>query len=454
MNVDLLIDKLVGKPFEIECSEIRVHGMLDHAPPLYAGPGVIKADSNGQINFRMHSRSEPSQAALSSLRWFGPDGKLEPASDVRIFADDYDGLAWIGGWSIPKTVRTHNSKSIISGSFNQLSTFLPESKRLGRPADVTELIYGKKIDLPATQATESLRVHEGRILRRHVSFDRHELDFKGALITFAQDNEKNRTHIIAEKRQGFNPPLVENWIADAVTFVTARLIYPRMVIRHFGKAATVFVRAYPADDRTGMPAPVQAWHPEWWNLFTCFLAKCEETQQFESNDLTRLFHEVIMASTGTVQAFVLSMALCIENLLQQVAQGEVIDKSGLKALKDYVSNWPGWAENEGSKNRTDGLLGTLRTIPASNALAPLIAEGTIQSEQAKAWKEIRPMLAHGTIIKNPFDPVFWESRHLLIEMTYNLIFRSIGYPHRFSGPGKPTLLADVTDESGGESGPT
>jgi len=47
-------------------------------------------------------------------------------------------------------------------------------------------------------------------------------------------------------------------------------------------------------------------------LVQVVLAKCEEVQQFESIALTRLFQEVIIASTGTVQAFVLSMALCIE----------------------------------------------------------------------------------------------------------------------------------------------
>jgi hypothetical protein len=218
-----------------------------------------------------------------------------------------------------------------------------------------------------------------------------------------------------------------------------------MVIRDFGNAATVFVRTYPTDERSGMPPPVQFWHPEWWNLFTCFLAKCEETQQFESNDITRLFQEVIMASTGTVQAFVLSMALCIENLLQQVAKGEVIDKRELKDLRNHVSTWPGWTDkDERTKDRALGLLGTLRTTQASAALEPLLADGTIQNRQAKAWQKIRPMLAHGAIIKNPFDPVFWESRHLLISMTYNLLFRSIEYPLRFSD-------ATVLNKSGSKS---
>ncbi len=79
MTINELIEKLVGKPFEIECSEIQVHGMLDHHPPIFRGPGVIRSEAEGRITFRMHNQIEATPEALSSLRWFKKEGGgLEP----------------------------------------------------------------------------------------------------------------------------------------------------------------------------------------------------------------------------------------------------------------------------------------------------------------------------------------------------------------------------------------
>ncbi|HJT26676.1 MAG TPA: hypothetical protein VJ784_04625 [Pyrinomonadaceae bacterium] len=147
-------------------------------------------------------------------------------------------------------------------------------------------------------------------MSREISHDRQDIDFKGAKISIVEKDRISRTHIIAEEREGFRPPLVENWVSDAIVFLTATLVYPRLTIRHFDTTSFVFVRAFPSDSRSGMPAPIAFNNlSNTWDLFSLFLSKCEEGQHFEAIDLTRIFQEVILASTGTVQAFVLSLAL-------------------------------------------------------------------------------------------------------------------------------------------------
>lgn len=436
MTIQDLIEKLVGKSFEIECCNIKVHGMLDHHPPLFEGPGTIRGNNEGKISFRMHNQISSSPEALGSLNWFKKDGKgLEPASHVRIIADDYEGVSWSGAWSIPQTVCARGSQSIIFGDFDQLSTRIPKTQD-DKQLNVTELVYGYKLKLPLSGALlpssvgkiESFKVKDGEVLSRETLVQGQDLDFKGAKISIIKNELKNRTHIIAAKREGFNPPFVENWLRDAIVFVTACLAYPRLTIRHFEKDALIFLRAYPSDTRTGMPPPARPWYwAECWELFTLYLAKCEEAQQFESIDLTRVFQEVILASTGTVQAFVLSLALCIENLIGQLSESlnlEVTDKAQIKELDSYVRSWQG---NEAVKNRALGLLSMLGTKSTSAALNKLQSDGTIEPQHVDAWKKIRPLLAHGGIIKDPFDPVFWQSRNLLIDMTYKLIYRLIGY---------------------------
>ena len=117
--------------------------MLDHLPPLCEGPGTIRSKAEGKISFRMHNQIKLTPAALSSLQWFKKDGTgLEPSRHVRIFADDYDGLSWVGGWSIPETHRVRDHESIVVGQFDQLSTQLQKSKS-DNLINVTELVYGQ-----------------------------------------------------------------------------------------------------------------------------------------------------------------------------------------------------------------------------------------------------------------------------------------------------------------------
>jgi hypothetical protein len=429
-TVDDLVQNLVGKPFEIECSEIRVHGMLDHLPPLYKGPGVIKSGKEGKITFRMHNQIQISKEALSSLQWFKPEGGLEPAHQMRIFADDYNGISWVGGWSIPVQHFSNGSNSVISGEFDQLSTRISKGESDKRK-NLTELVYSSTLDLPLTKWLENIKRRGRKVIEHEFILTQHDLRFGRSKISIFGSQNGNRTHITATSTATFRPPLVENWIADAIVFVTARLIYPRVAIRHFERDALFFLRAYSSDHRSGMPSPFH-FLPQtgFWQIFSLYLTRCQKDQphdSIESIELTRLWREVISASTGTVQAFVLSLALCIENLLGRLFDElgvKAADEQQLRALRAYVGEWKG---DSTVKNRALGVLSLLERQPVGDALKKLKAEKTITKRHADAWYEIRPQLAHGAVIKNPFDPVFWETRSLLMDMTYRLVFRILEY---------------------------
>jgi hypothetical protein len=92
----------------------------------------------------MHNQIQITQEALSSLRWFKPEGGLEPARQTRIFADDYDGISWVGAWSIPRQHRSYGSNSVISGEFEQLSTRISKAESDKRK-NLTELVYGSTL---------------------------------------------------------------------------------------------------------------------------------------------------------------------------------------------------------------------------------------------------------------------------------------------------------------------
>jgi hypothetical protein len=427
MTINELIEKLVGQPFEIECSEIRIHGMLDHCPPVYQGPGVLTSGKDGKITFRMHNQIAADTLALSSLQRIKPEGGTEPCKQVRIVAADYNGVDWSGAWSIPRKHSSRGNSSVISGEFDQLTTRIPKIKGDKRK-NLTEIVYGHTLDLPLAKWIETTKRRGRKVVTKEFRATQHDLDFRGSKISIFESENGKRTHVTSKGRPTFRPPHAEIWLADAIVFLTARLIYPRLWIRYFEDSALVFLRAAPSESRSGMPPPFAGFPmAELWELFILYLAECERQQKLGSVEISRWIHEVIIASTGTVQAFVLSLALCIENLV-----GQLLDELGVKAteeaqlqqLREHVSQWQGDCS---VRERALGLLSMLGTKSVKEGLKRLKAEKTLTKKHIDAWKKIRNFLAHGRIIENPFDPIFWESRNLLIDMAYRLIFRKIGY---------------------------
>ncbi len=429
ISIDNLIKSLAGKQFEIDCSEIAVHGILDHHPPLYKGPGVIIGGKKGTIAFRLHNQIETTEEALSSLRPIEKGGLGEPVNQVRVFAKDYRGIDWTGGWAIPGIEYSLMPHFMVNGEFDLLGTRIEKSEG-DKKKNVTEIVFGEKLNLPMTELIEERRYRGEEVVFSKVWRDRHEMDFNGARITFFENNADNSTHVLAEANGGLQFTLTENWLAEALSFIRARRTYPRIAIRHFEKDALFFLRNTPSDTRSGMPAPVLG-SPSTlqllWPLFSAYLSECVRREKFGSMELSQILTEVIIASTGTTQAFVLSLAVCVENLVGQLINQlniNVPDKDVVKSLSEHVEKWDG---DPLVKSRALGLLTSLRTKPTQAALRILKEQDVVEDRHINAWKKIRPILAHGGTIEYPITEDLLEKQNALISMVYRLALRIIGY---------------------------
>jgi hypothetical protein len=201
-------------------------------------------------------------------------------------------------------------------------------------------------------------------------------------------------------------------------------------VRHFEEDALIFLRNTPSDTNSKMPPAIIGLpnlRSELWNIFKTYLEECVKCNEFEQLVTTKIFSEVIIASTGTLQAFVLSLAVCVENLAGQLANEfniRTVDKEAFKELRNYLEQWQG---DEDVKNRAIGLLSMLRAASTTQVLQALKEENVVQDKHIKAWKDIRNSLAHGGIIEFPIEENFWLKRNLLISMVYRLVLRKIGY---------------------------
>lgn len=424
--ITLLTEKLVGREFEIECYDIEVHGILDNCPPLFKGAGIITGQKKGAVSFRLHNQIEISDEAL---RLTFNQGKQNEVTQVRVFAKDYDNIHWTGGWSIPNIEPSTSGKFVVHGQFDQLATRVKKSEGDSRN-NITELVFSNIPDLPLTELIEEKILHRGEEIFSRTRFDRHELDFNESKIHFHSSNSNNLFYISAENSKGFSAPYVENWIPEALTLITASLIYPRMVIRHFQDDALIFLRNTPSETKSKMPPAIIGFpnlRRELWEIFKAYLNECVKRNEFEQLVTTKIFSEVIIASTGTLQAFVLSLSVCVENLAGQLADEfsiKTLDEDEFKALRGYLEQWQG---EEDIKSRAIGLLSMLRSASTKQVLKALKEENVIEDKHIKAWEEIRHSLAHGGIIEFPINDDFWLKRNLLISMVYRLILRKIGY---------------------------
>lgn len=429
LSTDDVIEMTVGKAFEIDCPDIQVLGIRDSDFRLYKGPGVIVGAKRGPISFRLHNQIDMSAGALESMRPI-ENGKLgAPVNQVRVFAKDYSGIDWVGGWAVPNIEYARTSQFMVSGDFSQLTTDIQKSEN-DKKTDVTEIVFADKLNLPMTQVVEEKRVRGDEIILSRTWRDRHELDFNGARVEFFESSSADRTHIIAEHKGGLQPPYCEVWLAEALGFIRARLAYPRIAIRHLEKDALVFIRNTPGDTRSDMLRPILG-PPSvsllLWKLYSAYLAECVKHQKYGSMELTQVLDEVIIASTGTLQAFVLSLAVCVENLVNKLSKEisiEVPDTETITSLIEHMDQWEGAID---VKERTKRMLPSLGNVPAQASLRVLRDQGVIEDKHIKAWSKIRNTLAHGGMVEYPLSPDLWEKRNTLISMVYRLVLRIIGY---------------------------
>ena len=427
-----LAEKYVGKSFEIDCVDIEIHGVEDDQSPIFKGPGIIKGDSAGLLTYKIYNQIPVNKDIFDYLKRIREDDDPKK-TNIRFFAKSYDGIEWNGGWSIPLVNLFQAPYLLAHGEFDQLATRVKKIEG-DQTLNSTELVFSDQVDLPFAGTVKVKRFHGEKLISTSSWGDHHEVAFGDSLILFQKSSDESRTHVTVSYGERFTPPYVENWIAEALIFITARVIHPRMVIRHFENDALVFIRATPKNTKSGMPplfSKALETREFLWEAFCAYLSKCKSIQQFELLEITRGFCELCLASKGTLQGFLISLAIYIEFCVNQIfsSSKSKVAKEGeyRKKVDDLVQHVGAWGRDEAISERAKGLLSMLYTSSLSKRLDTLIEQGVITEIHKKIWKKARPYLAHGNVIDFNKEEEFWHFRNYLISMVYRLILRIIDY---------------------------
>jgi hypothetical protein len=429
-----LPEKYVGKQIEIDCVDVEIHRFEDNQPPIFKGPGVIIGDKAGRLSYKVYNQIPVTQEIFAYLKQIIEENDPRK-TNLRLFAKAYDGMEWNGGWSIPalNIFQALQPYLLVRGDFDQLASRVAkiEGERL---SNCTELVFANHVDLPFAGTVRINAFHGEEVISTSFRRDHHEVTLDDSIIKFQESSDESRLHVIASNGDRFTPPYVENWITEAMTFITARLVYPRMTIRHFEKDALVFIRATPRSTESGMPPPFsggRATHDAFWKAFCAYLSNCKSAQQFEPLEMTKGFSELCLASKGTLQGFLISLSVYIEfcvNLIFSLSEANTTEEDEYKKkVKDLVQHVSGWDRDNTIRNRAKGLLSMLYAPSLPNRMDVLVNEGVITETQKNVWEKARPYLAHGNLIDFKREEEFWHIRSHLISMVYRLMLRIVGY---------------------------
>ena len=429
-----LPEKYVGKEIEMDCVDIEIHRFEDGQPPIFKGPGVIRSDKAGSLSYKVFNQISVNKEIFAYLKQLQKENDPRKTS-LGLSAKSYDGMEWSGGWSIPtlNILQALQPCFLVKGEFDQLGARVAKIKG-DRLSNCTELVFADHIDLPLAGTVKINSFHSEEVISTSFRRDHHEVSFDDSLIKFQKSSDESRLHITASDGDQFTPPHVENWITEALTFVTARMVYPRMTIRHFQNDALVFIKATPISIESAMPPPFSGspdTNDSFWKAFCAYLGKCKSVQQFEPLEMTKGFTELSLASKGTLQGFLISLSIYIEfcvNLIFSSAESGISEEDTYKRnVDDLVKHVAAWDRDDTIRKRAKGLLSMLHTPSLSNRMDVLVEQGVITKNQKRTWKKARPYLAHGNLIDFKKEEEFWHIRNHLISMVYRLMLKIIGY---------------------------
>lgn len=93
-----LPEKYVGKQIEIDYVDVEIHRFEDHQPPVFKGPGVIRGDKAGRLSYKVYNQIQVNEEIFTYLKQIGEEDDPKK-TNLRLFAEGYDGMKWNGGWS-------------------------------------------------------------------------------------------------------------------------------------------------------------------------------------------------------------------------------------------------------------------------------------------------------------------------------------------------------------------
>jgi len=414
-----------GLPRTIECAQMTLFGR-DEEGMIFTGSGRIEIVSNTKMRFYMHA--SPAVDLRQALDVFNRQ-KSQPYDTrdlFRLFATDYRGVKWAGGYTQADFFADHDRGWPLSGEIDALHA-LASGYWVSKRSNV-ELLLAPPIDLPTSErlATAAF-IGERRILASWGP-GQHVIEVLGTSITFAYEPSGEALWITADAGGALNHPFLENWLTEPLRILLGVPVYPRMVARNLGDGtAHVCLRPSPRHrepSAIGLLQPFAMEHGRaeaFWQLYADILTFIVKVGSFDANPLTRYYDELAEAQLGSRWVLTLTLAGAAEAL----ANGLMTDDDRRSEFSDELltsmkMQIEAWKDDPGLRGRMLSNLGMVSKRSVVAFMRQLGKTDSVEAAHVQTWYEIRNSVMHGNLVE-PWSSEEGDARlHQMLDLVHAL----------------------------------
>jgi hypothetical protein len=423
---------LLRVPSTIECPSMRIvdSGLGE---PIFTGSGQLRIHSRSEIDFVMHATPVDRGEAFKRLN-LAEDNPHNIHYQLGLRAIQYDGTEWNAGWTPISPGEYLGNVWRLSGPIHSLTADISGSQVT--PKRSIEVIYDArlKIPLPLNMSTSIQRA--GKDVLRRVQGGSKTVDVVGTRIDFFADAEIDVTWAVAATSEDFLHPYAENWVSEPLCLLLGQLVFPRLVARNFGDRSVIWLRPSPTRQIATLAASILREDPigadNFWKAYEQILTMVVRARDasgernFEPHPLTRYYHEIIQATSGSAWIWCLTLASAIEGITGLLAPETERESSYaphvIESLKEHIKAWLG---DPGLRDRIVSSVDNAKSKGTIQVMKGLGVDSVIRRDHAQAWQAVRNYVAHGNLVSPWPDQELEQRMRLLAEMMHLLSMKYV-----------------------------
>lgn len=365
---------------------------IDHAPPVFTGPGYIRIPDRGDITYTIFATTDDPKSAVQSLAG-SRNNPHDHMAQYRLQATDYQGVEWAGGWTHAELKGIPRVGYPLTGSLMGLST-RDSGINVSKDSSV-ELLFAPQPCVPLDKPMVTVSTIEEVEIERRIEDGKQTLSVLGSEITCGIMKSKQALWLAATTSDQLSHPYAERWLSEPFRVLLGQLIYPRLTARNFGDGkAMVQLMSVPRYSRQPtdislLGEDVMEFRHKFWDLYKKLLALVATAKgkngmpNFDvAHPVTRYYEEIIQATHGSLWVLCMTLSGAVEGLVRDIKQR--------------------------------------RRLKIDTELKTFASSGVITDKQQEAWTNVRHDVMHGKLI-SPWPEDETEQRiRLLMELMRRL----------------------------------
>ena len=418
--------RVFGTACTLECSDMRLVGR-DFEGTIFSGPGRIETDGSSSIRFSIYGSAADAGAAMRKMI-SARENPYDALEQFRLFATDFDGNEWTGGYTAVDFFIDHKHGWPLAGELQGLSTIVT-GPWVAKDSSV-ELLFLPPFHLPMNEWMTTRTTLGEEELGGSRGPGRQVIDVLGTRIVFANDLSGDGLWLTADTSEQLRHPDAERWLSEPLRILMGSVIYPRLTARNFGNGSA-FVTLLPAP-RQVSPSPFGLMQPvgldrthdkRFWQLYADILSMVAagDCVDMQSHEVTRLYEELWQAQRGSRWGSLLTFASTVEALAKSLMSGDdkrsEFSDDALSAMEKHLRAWDGDAMLRG---RMLSNLGFVKQRSPLAFLRALARGGTVDPAHVDTWQKLRNSVMHGEMAAPWSTAEGDQHRHELIALVHDL----------------------------------